>query len=385
MAQKVLPRAARRKARAVEQAQQREQQQAVREQLLAQMAVVVTRVVEQALEAEVTVLLGRAKYARRTTAPPRRTGVVCSRCGQDWGPRWWRDSHYTRTLLLLVAAVRLRVPRLACRCGGNVPLAFATFGPYQRTWADVQERARQVAGLCRSLRDRREVLAMESGQPVACSTLKGWVQQAAPLAEALRAGPLERVPPVVLLDGLWVKLSREREATYQDRQGRQRHRRRRVQGPLLIAYGVDPASGERWIVDWELGEREDEASWARLRERRRTRGWSTARGWELCIQGGSSGLEAAFGLVDFGPGVLRQRCVFHVLRNLRDAVRGEPGMTRDAKRARRRVVLQAAATIWQATDRTTVYRRQREFEQQWATREPKVVATLQEAWSHTLA
>jgi transposase-like protein len=385
MAQKVLPRAARRKARVVERAEQRAQQQAVRQQLLAAIATVVTDIVEQALEAEVTALLGRAKYARRATAPPRPAGVVCSRCGLDWGARLWRDGHYQRTLLLLLAAVRIRVPRLSCRCGGTVPLAFATFGPYQRSWLEVQERARQLAGLCLSLRDVREVLAMESGQPVACSTLNQWVQQAAPLAQALRGGPLERVPPVVLLDGLWVKLMRETGQAYQDRQGRKRRKRQRVRVALLVAYGVDPVTGEQWIVDWEVGEQEDEASWRRLLERLHTRGLRADAGLELFVHDGSSGLEQAFGLVDFGPGVLRQRCVFHVLRNLREAVQGEPGMTREAKRARRREVLQEAAAIWQATDRTTVSQRRQAFPKKWEGREPKVVAKLDEVWPQTLA
>jgi transposase-like protein len=385
MAQKVLPRAARRKARVVARAEQRAQQQAVRQQLLAAIAAVVTGIVEQALEAEVTALLGRAKYARRAAAPPRPAGVVCSRCGLDWGPRLWRDGHYARTLLLLLAAVRIRVPRLGCRCGGTVPLAFATFGPYQRSWLDLQERARQLAGLCLSLRDVREVLAMESGQPVACSTLNSWVQQAAPLAQALRAGPLERVPPVVLLDGLWVKLMRETGEDYRDTRGRKRRRRRRVSVPLLVAYGVDPGTGEQWLLDWELGEQEDEASWRRLLERLHTRGLRAETGLDLFVHDGSGGLDKAFGLVDFGPGVLRQRCVFHVLRNLRDAVQGEPGMDREAKRARRREVLQDAAAIWQAADRTTVYGRREAFVQKWGAREPKAVARLKEVWPHTLA
>jgi hypothetical protein len=161
--------------------------------------------------------------------------VACARCRLDWGPRRWRAGHYRRTLLLLYAAVRVRVPRLACRCGGTVPLAFATFGRYERSWADVQERARPLAGLCVSLRDQQELLAMDTHQPVACSTLTRWVEQAAPLAEALRAGPLGRVPPVVLLDGLWVKLMQPTGEHYRDRQGRQRRRRRRVRVPLLVA------------------------------------------------------------------------------------------------------------------------------------------------------
>jgi transposase-like protein len=299
----------------------------------------------------------------------------------------WRAGHYRRTLLLLSAAVRVRVPRLACRCGGTVPLAFATFGRYERSWADVQERARQLAGLCLSLRDQQELLAMDTHQPVACSTLQRWGQQAAPLAEALRAGPLGRVPPVVLLDGLWVKLMQPTGERYRDRQGRQRRRVRRVRVPLLLAYGVDPATGARWILDldWELGEQEDEGSWRRLLERLHARGLRADAGLELFVHDGSGGLEAALGWVDFGPGGLRQRCVVHVLRNVRDAVRGEPAMTREQKRARRREVLQAAATLWQATDRTTVSQRWRAFQQAWAAREPKAVATLRAGWPQTLA
>lgn len=49
-------------------------------------------------------------------------------------------------------------------------------------------------------------------------------------------------------------------------------------------------------------------------------------------------------MVHFGRDVLRQRCVFHVLKNVRDAVRGEAGMDREAKRERRAAVLREAAS-----------------------------------------
>jgi transposase-like protein len=385
VAKKVQPRAQRRKAARPARAQEQEQQQAVRGQLEAAIREVIRDVLDRALEAEVQSVVGQAKYARRMTAPLRRAGVVCTRCGQDWSRRLWRDGHYTRTLLLLTGAVRLRVPRLACRCGGTVPRAFATFGPYQRTWSDLQARARQLAGLCVSLRDSRELLALDNGQTLACSTLNAWVHQAAPLAEALRVGPLPRVPPVVLLDGLWIKQMQETGDEYRDSQGRRRRRRQRRKVPLLVAYGIEPTTGERWILDWEVGSGEDEASWRRLLERLQARGLRTDAGLTLFIHDGSAGLEQAFGLVDFGPGVLHQRCIFHVLRNVRDAVQGEPGMKREAKQAHRRAVVQAAAHIWQATDRATVQQRWRAFQTAWAEREPGVVAKLRVVWPHTLA
>jgi putative transposase len=384
MGQRVAGGRGRRKPPPVSRARRRAQQQAVRRRVGAAVATVLRTELEAALEAEVTALLGRPWYARRGTAPLRPAGVVCSRCGQDWAPRLVRAGHYTRTLLTALAAVELRVPRVGCRCRGTVPVEFATLGRYERVWGDVQERARQLAGLCLSLHDAREVLAWDNGQPVACSTLQGWGHQAAPLAAALQQGPLTRVPPVVLLDGLWVKLMVETGERYRDRQGRDRPRVRREKVPLLVAYGVDPATGERWIVDWERGQQEDEASWRGLLERLWARGLRADAGLALFIHDGSAGLEAAFGLVSFGPGVRRQRCIFHVLQNVRDAVRGS-GLTRPAKRERRRAVLQAAAPIWQATERSTVRQRWQAFREQWEAEEPEAVAVIARVWEGTLA
>jgi len=384
MGQRVAGGRGRRKPAPVSRARRRAQQQAVRRRVGAAVADVIRAEIEAALEAEVTALIGRAWYARRGAAPLRPAGVVCSRCGQDWAPRLVRAGHYTRTLLTTLAAVEVRVPRVGCRCRGTVPVEFATLGRYERIWGDLQERARQLAGLCLGLRDAREVLAWDNGQPLACSTLQGWGHQAAPLAAALQQGPLARVPPVVLLDGLWVKLMVETGARYRDRQGRDRPRVRREKVPLLVAYGVDPATGERWILDWERGVQEDEASWRGLLERLWARGLRADAGLELFIHDGSTGLEAAFGLVSFGPGVLRQRCIFHVLQNVRDAVRG-PGLTRQAKRERRRAVLQAAAPIWQATERGTVRQRWQAFQDQWQGEEPEAVAVIARVWEGTLA
>ncbi len=314
MGQRVAGGRGRRKPPPVSRARRRAQQQAVRRRVGAAVATVRRVELEAALEAEVTALLGRRWYARRGTAPLRPAGVVCSRCGQDGAPRLVRAGHYPRTLRTALAAVEIRVPRVGCRCRGTVPVEFATLGRYERVWGDLQERARPLAGLCLSLRDARAVLAWDNGQPVACSTLHGWGHQAAPLAAAVQQGPLARVPPVVLLDGLWVKLMVETGARYRDRQGRDRPRVRREKGPLLVAYGVDPATGERWILDWERGQQEDEASWRGLLERLAARGLRADAGLELFIPDGSAGLEAAFGLVRFGPGVLRQRCLFHTIR-----------------------------------------------------------------------
>jgi transposase-like protein len=385
MAQRVAQRKRRGKPAAVGAARRRAHQRQVRARLRAEIAGVVRQAVEHALEDEITAVLGRAKYQRRATAPLRAAGAGCSRCRLDWAPRMFRAGSYRRTLVTTEACVALRVPRRGCLCGGTVPLEFATFGRYERSWGDVQERARQLAGLCLALRDIREVLAGESGQWLAPSTLTRWVHGAAELAAMLRGEPFGRVPPVVLLDGVWVKLMVPTGERYRDQAGRERPRVRRGKLPLLVAYGVEPATGERWLLDWEPAPGEDEASWRGFLERLQARGLRAEAGLTLCVHDGSNGLEAAFGLVEFGPGVLRQRCVFHVLRNVRDAVRGAPGMTREQKRARRREVVQAAATIWEPVDRAAVRQRYQAFGARWRAAEPAAVAALERAFEATLA
>lgn len=385
MSTRVARRKRRGKPAAVSAARRRAQQRAMRAALRQQITALVQQTVEQALADEVTALLGRGKYTRRRSGPQRRAGAVCSRCQLDWAPRFTRAGSYPRTLLTLAAQVALRVPRVSCVCGGTVPLEFATFGRYARSWDEVQARARPLSGLCLALRDIREVLAEPSGVWLAPSTLNGWVHDAGALAATLRGEPFGRVPPVVLLDGLWLKLMVPTGERYQDRAGRERARVRRVTVPLLVAYGVDPATGERWLLDWEQAPGEDEASWRGLLERLQARGLRAEAGLVLFVHDGSAGLEAAFGLVDFGPAVLRQRCVFHVLRNLGDHVRGTPGQTREQRRAHRRALLQEAATIWEPLDGNAVRARYRAFCARWRATEGAVVAALERVFPQTVA
>ncbi|MCC7107310.1 MAG: transposase [Chloroflexi bacterium] len=384
MGARLSQRTRRRKPAAVSHDRRRAAQARVRAALRVETRAVVKRSVEAALQAEITALVGRERYARRSTAARATTAARCSRCGANWSRRFWRAGSYPRTLLTVGAAVEPRVPRLACRCGGTVPLEFALLGRYERGWGDLQERARELAGLCLSLEDSRVVLGWQSGQVVAASTLNGWVQQAAGLAEAPRAGPLEQVPAVVLLDGIWVTLLEPTGAWVTDHQGRRRERRKRVKRVLLVAYGVDPASGAHWVLDWERASGEDEASWRRVLERLLERGLRTDAGLELVIHDRGSGLEAALEQVHFGPGLLRQRCVFHLLKNLRDAVRGE-GLDRAGRRERRRALLDEAAAIWQPTERAEVLRRRAAFCERWGELEPVAVATLERTFGQTLA
>lgn len=362
----------------------RGRQQFVKQEMLDSIRKVVAVVVEQTLQEEIAALLGREKAVRRDLADPIQVKAACNRCGTSLRRSFYRGGSYVRTLLTTVAFVDVRVPRLSCVCGGTVDLQFDLFAPYQRIWFDLQERVRQLAGLCVSLRGSVEVLAADNGQPLAIGTINGLVNEAAVLAGAFRRGALAMIPAIVVLDGIWVKLLKDTEQEYTDKRGRRRLRKRRRKVPILVAYGIDPRTGEKRLLDWEQGRAEDEASWQRLLERLEERGLRYEKGLRMFIHDGSAGLEAAFGMVDFGPGVRRQRCIFHKLRNVVDAVHGEPGMSREEKKQRREEVVKAAAAVYAGKDRPDIEVRLKSFGTEWREREPEAVLTLERGFETTL-
>ncbi len=74
-----------------------------------------------------------------------------------------------------------------------------------------------------------------------------------------------------------------------DKQGRRRQRTKLRKFPLLVAYGVDPVSGDKWLLDWERGRDEDEASWRKLLERLLARGLHAEAGWSPSCTTGRRG------------------------------------------------------------------------------------------------
>jgi transposase-like protein len=365
--------------------QVREHRQAVKQQIAEVVRVVVRRAIEQALRDEVADQLGREKSQRRDVADVvEAKGATCHRCHTHLRKYFYRDGSYGRTLLTGSAYVEIKVPRLSCVCGGTVEHQFKLFGRYKRLWFDIQERARQLAGLCVSLRDSAEILGAENKQSLAISTINGLVNEAAELVKAFRSEPLDEIPAVVALDGVWVKLLVDTEIKYTDKLGRQRIRQRRKTVPLLVAYGIDPRTGQKRLVDWDLGDDEDQESWQRLLERLEKRGLRGERGLRLFVHDGSAGLEAAFGMVDFGEGVKRQRCIFHKLRNVAKAVEGEEGMNRLEKGQRRGEVLHDASAVYDGQDKKEIEERLRAFSALWQEREPEAVLAFRRNFGATV-
>lgn len=385
LAQRIARRGKTRKKRCIGNKERRQQQRKVQVQIDEAVAQVVREVMEKALQDEVTALLGRAKGERRDLTDVTVVTARCNKCGTQYRREFYRAGFYGRSLLTSDVWGRIDVPRVSCVCGGMVDFEFVQLVPYGRVWFDIEERARQLAGICVSLRDSVEVLAWRNGQPLSIATVNGMVNTVASLSEGFRSGVVEKCPPVVLLDGIWLKVLEPTGERYVDKKGRNRERYKKRKFPLLVAYGVDPDTGSRWVLDWEKGRDEDKDSWQRLLERLEARGVRAERGLLLFVHDGSAGLESAFQMVDFGPGVERQRCIFHKLRNVAKAVAGEEGMSREEKRKRRGEVLADASQVYVGEDEGEVRRNLAEFKLKWQGREPAAVVTLERDFDMTLS
>jgi hypothetical protein len=92
----------------------------LKEQLQGTVVEVVGRCIEEALEAEVTSLLGRGWYERRRAEDRQQTAAQCTKCGSQYARDFRRDGHYRRYLDTSWGRVRIRVPQVECMCEGRV-------------------------------------------------------------------------------------------------------------------------------------------------------------------------------------------------------------------------------------------------------------------------
>jgi transposase-like protein len=233
-----------------------------------------------------------------------------------------------------------------------------------------------------SLRWIKEWVDSRLSSSVSLHTLNRCVRELARLALPWQEKPVDDVPPVVRVDGIWVTLMIPTGEVKTDRRGRHRASKQAHKVPILMAQGVWPASGQQEIVAWVLGRSEDEASWEALLTQMWHRGISPERGLRLLVGDGSPGLEAArrtvYWDVDF------QRCVFHKLRNIwRDILLPE-GSEGKMARAYKRRFIRSVARIWQASDEKQARRRHSQFCRKWAAEQPVAIATLQRDFDATL-
>jgi hypothetical protein len=334
------------------------------------------------LSAAVDHLLGRGRYERRGTLPSdcQQSGR-CLRCGSQRCDHFSRNGHRRpRTLVLYDASLSLALPRVICQCGGSVQLDFAgLLRPYQRLGDDIDRQIQRWGALSLSLREMQGELAHSAVGRLGLRTLNERLHQLQDLTPELDP---TAVPPILQIDAIWYTQLLPTGETRLDSQARRRPLKQGHKRPILIALGLWPETGRREVLAWELGQSEDAASWVHFLGRLEEQGIRGANGLKLVIHDGGSGLGAALQTVDLDAA--EQRCLFHKLKNIGEALTLDETLSRQQRRQQRRTLLKDFQKIWQAQEYATALRRYLHVVRQYRTTQPKAVATLRRDFRSTL-
>jgi len=339
-------------------------------------AVVATtqQVIEQALEAELSAYLGAERYEHLS-----------------WGreAEQTRSGCYRRELITQYGCIAdLRVPKLR---RGNAALEWQTISRYQRCWGPFLDQ--QVMHYCLglSLRDLQESIDATLGEVLSVASCNRIVASVGQRAEAFKTQPLAAPPPILLVDGMWIKIAYANGKMTVDTQGRRRAMKRKQKRVMLSALGVWP-DGHWEIVHWQIAAGENETTWKTFFGQLYAKGL-TEETTKLVVSDGAQGLESA--LAYQFHGVPHQRCVFHKIKNIADHLlysalevddeASDNQAKRKAKTARKKAILADAGAIYKHKTEGDIRAQAEVFRETWQEREPQAVANFFTDFDKTLA
>jgi transposase-like protein len=327
-------------------------------------------------------VLGRGRYERRGQVSYRLEQTrACPKCRGVQSQRFSRNGSRRRQLLTCWGEVPLRWPRFICECGGSITLDLADeLRPYQRIGNDVDAQIQRWGALSLSLRQMQRELAHSYIGVLGQRTLLERLHR----LQELTPGRDERpTPPVLQIDAIWFSQLRPTGQWRRDRTGRLRPVKSRRKRCLLIALGVWPASAQQAVLAWAIADSEDEAAWLAFLSQLEAQGVRGEQGLQLIIHDGGSGLCAALQTVHFAA--VEQRCLFHKLRNIWDAIQSPDDLPARQRQQQRRAIFRDFVAIFQPQHRHTILRRALHVVQKYRLSQPKAVATLRRDFSTTLA
>lgn len=326
-------------------------------------------------------VLSRPYHRRRQALP---SWVVqegiCSRCKTHQSRQFSRNGFRPRQLLSRWGELNVELPRVRCQCGGSVQIDFGgVIRPYQRICDEVDEQIQRWGQLCLSLREMRTELEHLHIDALGLRTLNERLHLLKTHQPKLDPND---VPPVLKVDAIWATQLRPNGQFRRDRKGRLRPIKGRCKRPILIAMGVWPETGRCAILAWQLAENEEEAAWIAFLGQLEAQGIRGANGLQVVIHDGGSGLCSALRTVYFDAE--QQRCLFHKLRNIWQALQAPDDLSPKQSRRHRKAIFRDFRAIWEAQRYDTALRRYLAVVRKYRSTQPKAVATLRRDFRATV-
>lgn len=337
------------------------------------------------LEVEVTTKLGREKGTpRQVSEQPREIDWKCGNCGCSDANQFVRDGHYRRDLQTGWGPVQnIQVPMLECQCcKHDVICDYAILDKNKRFWLDLNQDVLWSSGCGQSLREIGERWGATLDRDVGLRTINERINQVEPLAQKFHDQEILDVPDVIQFDGIWVTITEEQETIKPDKRNRKRHERKGKRIVVLVALGFWQKSGKREILDWQIGTSESHTQWEIFLKRLHKRGVKPEKGLKAIVRDGGGGLQQALGLV-YGSTVIDQRCIFHKLKNVADALRTD--LKGEERKEEKRQMMQEARAVYDAETAEQARGRLDAWSTKWRERAPKAVATFENDFDATIA
>jgi mutator family transposase len=172
------------------------------------------------------------------------------------------------------------------------------------------------------LREISERWSAILGCNVGLRTVNERINQVELLVKKYHEQPIDDVPDVIQLDGIWLTIQEENGAVRYDKRNRTRHEKKGKRVVVLVALGFWQKGEKQEIIDWQIAKGEGHTEWESFLNRMQQRGITAEKGLKAIIRDGGGGLGQALELV-YGSTVIDQRCIFHKLKNVRDQCRTE--------------------------------------------------------------
>lgn len=319
---------------------------------------------EEALRQELNEHLGFGPYERQDEGPKpaqaQRSGYFKRRVTTDHGE-----------------IEALRVPKLR---SGNKERNWQILTRYQRCLQYLLDSLLYLYTLGLSLRDLQEALAVLFGPVLSVNAINQVTIKMQDQMNSWRQHPLDQTPPIVLVDGVWVKILYPTVETWLDRAGHRRQQRRGQERVILAALAVWP-DGRYHLLHYQVAEAEAEATWLSFWQQLIERGLDP-QAVQLVVSDGTKGLLAAMKI--HLPQTKLQRCTIHKVRGFDRYLRfkgllalnpetQQPWSETEAKTARRLRISTEAHNIFKAPTRTDAQQRLQSFIDTWQPLEPEAV------------
>lgn len=351
---------------------QSELNDALESRLRQQALVGVKAVLEAALDEELDAHLGFDRYERRASD---RFGT--GRSGQK-PPEQQRSGTFKRRVETSYGHIPdLLVPKLR---RGNKDRRWQILVRYQSAQQIVLDKALYLYVLGLSLRDLQEALALFLGYILSRSAVNRVTVAAQNPMDAWRQAPLTETPPILIVDGVWVKIMYPTGETWTDRSGHKRQQVRGEERVILAVMGVW-LDGRHELIHYETATGENGDTWSSLCQHLIARGLD-AQAVRMVVSDGTKGLLEA--LATHLPQAESQRCTVHKVRGFENYLKfhelpttdpetGQALTDEQARQQRRHALKTEASAIFEAPTRPEADQRLADFVARWEHLEPNVV------------